>query len=299
MNYPKCSGRARLGFTLIELLVVIAIIAILAAILFPVFAQAKEAAKKISCVSNTKQLGLGIIMYVNDYDDTLPMAQTVPDGGSQIPGTYTQTWFGTETIVFSPSFKISWNLATGTIQPYLKNYQIEDCPDADAVVPVTATSFPIAYGVNQALFENFGASANMSVIENPAETIALSDGAQLSPFDSTVGRTVDIYADYGDFPFGAAQARHGGRVAAAGWTDGHSKASPLVYQTFNYVYALTATQFQNYNLGIFPHGGLKTTSYPTDPCAIGSISDWYYYFPSKDGTTNGSPYYTGCTGFNP
>jgi len=64
---------SRKAFTLIELLVVIAIIAILAAILFPVFAQAKLAAKKISSLSNVKQLDLGILMYSNDHDDVLPM----------------------------------------------------------------------------------------------------------------------------------------------------------------------------------------------------------------------------------
>ena len=64
----------RTGFTLIELLVVIAIIAILAAILFPVFAQAREKARQTSCLSNAKQLGLGISMYVQDYDETMPFA---------------------------------------------------------------------------------------------------------------------------------------------------------------------------------------------------------------------------------
>src|ERR1041384_5867613 len=62
----------RSGFTLIELLVVIAIIAILAAILFPVFAQARESARMSSCLSNLKQIGLGTAMYVQDYDERFP-----------------------------------------------------------------------------------------------------------------------------------------------------------------------------------------------------------------------------------
>jgi prepilin-type N-terminal cleavage/methylation domain-containing protein/prepilin-type processing-associated H-X9-DG protein len=70
------------GFTLIELLVVIAIIAILAAILFPVFAQAREKARSISCLSNQKQIGLGLAMYVQDYDETFPMADYFGDPGT-------------------------------------------------------------------------------------------------------------------------------------------------------------------------------------------------------------------------
>ncbi len=66
--------RRRIGFTLIELLVVIAIIAILAAILFPVFARAREKARQITCASNLKQMGLAFFMYASDYDETFPMA---------------------------------------------------------------------------------------------------------------------------------------------------------------------------------------------------------------------------------
>ena len=83
IQYPDPKRhRQTKGFTLIELLVVIAIIAILAAILFPVFAQARESARKISCLSNMKQLSLGWLMYAQDYDETNPMtAQRSPSGG--------------------------------------------------------------------------------------------------------------------------------------------------------------------------------------------------------------------------
>src|SRR5438067_5956345 len=74
----------RRGFTLIELLVVIAIIAILAAILFPVFAQARESARKISCLSNMKQLALGWLMYSQDYDEAYPMTAQCCTNGSQV-----------------------------------------------------------------------------------------------------------------------------------------------------------------------------------------------------------------------
>src|SRR5579871_4330090 len=81
------------AFTLIELLVVIAIIAILAAILFPVFAQAREKARQISCLSNAKQMGLGAIMYTQDYDETFPLSAG-PDATAWFGGDYVSAGSG-------------------------------------------------------------------------------------------------------------------------------------------------------------------------------------------------------------
>src|SRR3954464_7101760 len=91
----------RLGFTLIELLVVIAIIALLAAILFPVFGRARENARRSSCQSNLKQIGLGILQYVQDYDGAFPYAR----------------------VLSTP--KINWGQS---IMPYVKSVQLFVCP---------------------------------------------------------------------------------------------------------------------------------------------------------------------------
>lgn len=100
--------KSRKGFTLIELLVVIAIIAILAAILFPVFAQAREKARQSSCSSNMKQLGLGVLQYVQDYDETYPAGQNDD-----------RAWD-------SNNLDAHWDTA---IAPYIKSYGIYGCPD--------------------------------------------------------------------------------------------------------------------------------------------------------------------------
>jgi prepilin-type N-terminal cleavage/methylation domain-containing protein/prepilin-type processing-associated H-X9-DG protein len=116
--------RRHLGFTLIELLVVIAIIAILAAILFPVFAQAREKARAISCVSNIKQLATAFNMYVQDYDEVFPLR-------SPGPGTE-QTWFTQppDARAGDPALRsVYWITSTN---PYAKNYQIWRCPSAPA-----------------------------------------------------------------------------------------------------------------------------------------------------------------------
>jgi prepilin-type N-terminal cleavage/methylation domain-containing protein len=104
------------AFTLIELLVVIAIIAILAAILFPVFAQAREAARKTVCLSNTKQLGLAVVMYVQDYDETYPM--------NSFDGAYIgDADNDTHSAQYGTIMTWVWE-----IKPYIKNRQIFACP---------------------------------------------------------------------------------------------------------------------------------------------------------------------------
>ncbi|MCW3060744.1 MAG: prepilin-type N-terminal cleavage/methylation domain [Capsulimonas sp.] len=112
----------RKGFTLIELLVVIAIIAILAAILFPVFAQAREKARAISCISNLKQIGLGLIQYSQDVDEQLPPA-----------------WIGYST---DPAVNVGYPGKArwmDVIQPYVKSTAIFSCPDSNTkYVPVPA-----------------------------------------------------------------------------------------------------------------------------------------------------------------
>jgi prepilin-type N-terminal cleavage/methylation domain-containing protein/prepilin-type processing-associated H-X9-DG protein len=103
----------RRGFTLIELLVVIAIIAILAAILFPVFARAREKARQASCSSNLKQIGIAFLMYASDYDSRYPSNWT---GACKAPG-----WDWME-----------------TTQPYVKNWQVYQCPSSNSA-PYTQT----------------------------------------------------------------------------------------------------------------------------------------------------------------
>jgi len=139
-------GRGR-GFTLIELLVVIAIIAILAAILFPVFARAREKARTASCLNNVKQLTLGIMMYVQDYDETYPAAYN-----------------------YAPVNPTTW---MNPVMPYIKNDQVMKCPSGRKSQD---------YGVNSSVCllpssPPHTARKKLSEVKRPAEVFLLMDSA--------------------------------------------------------------------------------------------------------------------------
>lgn len=150
----------RRGFTLIELLVVIAIIAILAAILFPVFARAREKAKQTSCLSNMKQIGLATMMYAQDYDDTYPSTQL--DYGGHYNASYS----------YWPEF----------VQPYIKNWQILVCPSENrpsVTSRLTGERIPSvlanAYGMNQNFGYRFTSGISMAQLEAPAQIILITE----------------------------------------------------------------------------------------------------------------------------
>jgi len=200
----RFSGRTanRSGFTLIELLVVIAIIAILAAILFPVFAQAREKARQASCISNLKQISTAIIMYTQDYDEKFPLffagqcarvtnplnANDTP-GGSAGPG--------------------RWNMWQNQIYPYLKNWDVYGCP-SDTVAASTNTTekfYDLSYGYNYGYLSKLETTADPSgcgttqwfsgvsqaVVQRPANIVMVIDtgGRAAFPGGSTLGSMVN------------------------------------------------------------------------------------------------------------
>jgi len=181
----------RRGFTLIELLVVIAIIAILAAILFPVFARAREKARQSSCLSNTKQIALAVHMYAQDYDEMLPYGQT-----DSTPVTY-----------------VIYSLASGTsvLSPYVKNGQVGVCP--------SNVGYQCGYGWNYPHMPYrtvYGGGFGLGAVSYPAEVMMFCDSNSYTWVYCPVH-----YPSWSD-GYCRVSDRHNGGANAA-FVDGHCK----------------------------------------------------------------------------
>ena len=168
----ETSRLKRQGFTLIELLVVIAIIAILAAILFPVFARARENARRTSCLSNLKQMGLAVMQYTQDFDERYPQAvnrttQTPPDGYFWYAG----TWFWPQTLyayhksseaLYCPSAPVHPVMTTAPIgrpRPFSGNYG--------------ANTLVLAYATNSVATQR--PAVSLAALQTPASTYLIMD----------------------------------------------------------------------------------------------------------------------------
>lgn len=196
--------RRHYAFTLIELLIVIAIIAILAAILFPAFAQAREKARQTACASNTRQLSYGVLMYAQDYDETLvPTAiASESDNGTLWPV---------------------------LVHPYIKNEQVRRCP-SDAKGRLNS------YGLNELIFADLTDPVSLqhpvrtlAAIQTPSESVMM---AELGTEDDLTTPRADAYKSPApDYPLNdEADARPASRHsqrANLGLMDGHQKAFRL------------------------------------------------------------------------
>lgn len=196
----------RKGFTLIELLVVIAIIAILAAILFPVFAKAREKARQTTCLSNMKQLGTAFMMYAQDYDEMLPGWSSAWNASSD-PGDNAQT---------------SWDNA---ILGYMKNRQILSCPSNDAGKGKRGYAMPryISY-------------QHIDNPPDPVKTLLLIEKGNYDPGswkDAAAECVRQIGGGKAAADFKASDCRHNGGNNFS-YADGHAKFSPFARYPFNW-----------------------------------------------------------------
>lgn len=196
-------SRPSLGFTLIELLVVISIIALLAAILFPVFSRARENARRSTCQSNMKQIGLGFQQYVQDYDERFPMRQFA----YQMP------------VSSGASDGATWDYV---LQPYLKSSQILTCPSDDT--PSVDTSALLGYSGNgkrsYALPNYIGnVSGGLRLPQIPSASLTLLSVER----DSTAVSIATWHYSYDANSMNSATSRHLNTINLL-YADGHVKA---------------------------------------------------------------------------
>lgn len=216
------------GFTLIELLVVVAIIAILAAILFPVFGRARENARKSSCMSNLKQIGTAALMYAQDYDE-----KHVPTSVGFGTPIY-RTWWG-RPLGIAPSYTTysGIDMGDGLLQPYLKNAQIKRCPSFESEDDTMESG---------RLGNNFGYAFNsrylyrglpLSGINRASETVLLADAAKRETNGKVANFDVLDPINSLHSAHSRVQGRHNGRGNVL-FVDGHVKSMSIIPITRNY-----------------------------------------------------------------
>jgi prepilin-type N-terminal cleavage/methylation domain len=265
---PADKRSAAAAFTLIELLVVIAIIAILAAILFPVFAQAREKARQASCMSNLKQIGIAWLMYIGDHDETLlPPDYTYVENGI----TYQQSWYGFRQL--NPVGGQQYQ--RGLIQPYMKSKEIHECPSATDLVLLIG--MPVACAVNlNGIYDAQGNIQSLGQIEAPAETLLMADAAYINSVSGGLLRAAALTLPStpdGNSSAPNVHARHNG-MANTLWYDGHVKAMKPAYRTVDKSAVATAELHRKLGVGDLIKGGVRTGN--------AQIDNYYFVFDKPD-----------------
>jgi len=225
--------RKQRGFTLIELLVVIAIIAILAAILFPVFARAKAKARQTACLSNVKQLALGVMMYMSDWEGRYPPVLEA-GWGTGGAGDYHREWFFTIYDHSNAYYDLQPEdvVADGVVMPYVQNVTINVCPDWQwpGVSGAGLKHKMQSYGTNMALYAGkwycnpAGAppySLTEGDIQDPVQYVMFADAENPSWPYAFINPRMWYYA------IAWPSNRHNG-VCNAAWCDGHAKVTNRV-----------------------------------------------------------------------
>jgi prepilin-type N-terminal cleavage/methylation domain-containing protein len=165
------------GFTLIELLVVIAIIAVLAAILFPVFGRAREQARRTACQSNMRQLGTAFMLYVQDYDETLPNSTDGPPGAGKLGAWLYFSRFPANDPATPPA---AFEAVRGGLYPYYKNAQVIVCP-SDPQARQTGNSYAANACVFNPSVDGFATGRSLAFFNQVSQWMLLAEEASYQP----------------------------------------------------------------------------------------------------------------------